>query len=46
MTILLAKTFPDAAVIGVDKSPVPVLHEKPANVTFIQRNIKDLLNED
>lgn len=42
MTVLLAKLFPDAEVIGVDISPVPDVHEKLPNLKYIQGNVLEL----
>lgn len=47
MTRYLAKRFPDAHVYGVDLAPVTILAgHTPPNVTFIQGNIMELLDED
>lgn len=45
MTLLLAKRFPNATIYGVDLSEVNV-DNKPANVTFIQGNIHNLIDND
>lgn len=42
-TVTLARMFPDAEVIGVDINPVPPTHRKPANVTYIQARIEDIV---
>ena len=42
MTVALAKAYPEAEVIGLDLSPVPDRHEKPANVTYIQGDVREL----
>lgn len=44
LTAWLARTYPNAEVIGLDISPVPKLHQQPANVTFVQGNIMELVN--
>ena len=41
----LGSTFPSASVYGVDLSPVPN-RQKPANVDFVQGNIRDLIQKD
>lgn len=46
MTILLARMYPDAEVIGVDISPVPSRHEQPSNLTYVQGNIMELPESD
>ncbi|KAJ4319040.1 hypothetical protein N0V94_004091 [Neodidymelliopsis sp. IMI 364377] len=45
MTLLLAKKFPNATVYGVDLSEVNI-ENKPDNVSFIQGNIHDLIDND
>lgn len=42
MTYLLARAYPDAEVIGLDISPVPERHEKPANLTYVQGDVMKL----
>lgn len=42
-TVALAKEFPEAEVIGLDINPVPPIHEKPSNVTYIQTRIEDVV---
>lgn len=38
----LGRTFPEAEVYGIDLSPVPVIHTKPANVFFSHGIMPDL----
>lgn len=45
MTVLLGKKFPEATVYGVDLSPIDI-EDKPANVSFIQGNIHNLIGQD
>ena len=42
LTAWLARTHPDAEVIGVDISAVPTRHEQPANLNYVQGNIMEL----
>lgn len=42
MTMLLARTFPEAHVVGVDLSDVPPMKGLPSNVTFIKGDIHTL----
>ncbi|KAK5109856.1 hypothetical protein LTR62_006463 [Meristemomyces frigidus] len=44
MTVLLAKRFPAAHVIGVDLAPVPEAFTKPDNVTYMQGSFSDLVS--
>jgi hypothetical protein len=37
--------FPDAEVVGVDMFPVPPLHEKPANVVYLQARIEHIVKD-
>ena len=39
MTHKLALQFPEAAVFGLDLSPIPELQEQPKNVRFLQGNV-------
>lgn len=43
---MLSKLYPEAQIIGVDIAPVPPMRhgEQPSNVTFIQGNIRDLID--
>lgn len=45
MTIMLGSMFPDADVYGVDLAEVPAT-DKPANVTFIQGDIRQLMGPE
>lgn len=45
MTLLLAKKFPSATIYGVDLSDIDI-DDKPNNVTFIQGDIHNLINND
>ncbi|CZT14999.1 uncharacterized protein RCC_00915 [Ramularia collo-cygni] len=40
-SVSLAKTFPGAAVTGIDIQPVPEIHAKPGNVTYVVGNVND-----
>lgn len=42
-TVTLACMFPDAEVVGMDMFPVPLIHEKPSNVTYVQARIEDIV---
>ena len=42
LTAWLARNHPGAEVIGVDISPVPIRHQQPENLTYVQGNIMDL----
>ena len=44
-TVTLARMFPEAEVVGVDMFPVPPLHEKPANVMYLQARIEDIVKD-
>ncbi|CZT21699.1 uncharacterized protein RCC_07564 [Ramularia collo-cygni] len=46
MTVILAKQFPQAQVIGIDIAPVPADRhgQTPSNVTYIQGDIRQLIN--
>lgn len=47
VTHLLAKTYPDAHVIGVDLAPVPESrHGKRPNIEYVQGNVADLIGQD
>lgn len=41
----LGTIYPNAQIYGIDLSPVPS-HQKPANVQYIQGDIRQLLNRD
>lgn len=44
VTELLASTYPDAEVIGVDIAPVPPSqHAKPTNVKYVQGDVRSLI---
>ena len=44
-TVLLAKLYPQATVIGIDPNAVPDNHEKPENVKYILGKIEDLTGD-
>ncbi len=46
VTCYLGERFPDALVWGIDTSPVPTIHDKPSNVTFIQGDFQTLASAD
>ena len=46
VTCYLGERFPDAQVLEVDIFPVPQLHDKPHNVTFVQGDIQSLAERD
>lgn len=46
MTVLLAEKHPSAIVYGVDLSPVPPVHKKPANVEYVIQDITTLVGAD
>ncbi len=46
VTCYLGNRFPDALVWGVDISPVPGIHDKPDNVTFVQGDFLTLAATD
>ncbi|KAI9690621.1 MAG: hypothetical protein M1820_009978 [Bogoriella megaspora] len=45
-TVHLGHRFPSASVWGIDLSAVPDLHQKPANVSYIQGDILELARND
>ncbi len=46
VTCYLGNRFPDALVWGIDISPVPSIHDKPDNVTFVQGDFLTLAASD
>lgn len=46
VTCYLGERFPDALVWGIDISPVPTIHDKPNNVTFVQGDFRTLASTD
>lgn len=48
MTVILAKRYPQAEVIGIDLAPVPAdRHGKtPSNITYVQGDVQDLISKD
>lgn len=43
-TDLLAKRYPNATIVGIDRSPVPDLRPKPDNVTYVLGDFHELLS--
>lgn len=45
MSVILAKLFPEAEIIGIDIAPVPETNQnqKPENVTYLQGDIRQLI---
>lgn len=46
ITCYLGERLPDALVSSIDISPVPAIHDKPDNVTFVQGDFRTLASTD